>query len=110
MCTPPSLYETFIIRLSTKLEFIFSQKDVSDVEANAAYAHYVLLSISKSLSTKAQLGHVDIPKYMDRLLPRIYKLFIEGQEGVALAISNYPRVVQTSGKVIKQVIETVSLE
>lgn len=114
LCTPPSLFETFIIRLSTKLDLIFSQSgdDLSDVEPNAAYAHYILLSISKVLKAKTQLGHMDIPKYVDRLLPRIYKLFVQGPQRSekGTAISDYPQLVQVTGRVIEQVIQTVPAE
>lgn len=114
LCTPPSLFETFIIRLSTKLDLIFSQRDggLPGVEANAAYAHYILLSVSKVLKAKTQLGHVDIPKYVDRLLPRIYKLFVQGQQRSekGTALSDYPQLVQVTGRVMEQVIQTVPAE
>ncbi|GJJ11517.1 hypothetical protein Clacol_005750 [Clathrus columnatus] len=111
LCTPPQLFETFIIRLSTKLDLIFSQKQVADIEANAAYAHYVLLSVSKALAKKNQMGHLDIPKYVDQLIPRIYKLFIqEKQNGTDSSISDYSQLVGIAGKVIEQVIQTVSIE
>lgn len=111
LCTTPSLFETFIIRLSTKLDLIFSRSNdgLPDVETNAAYVHYILLSISKTLKAKKQLGHVDIPKYVDRLLPRIYKLFVQEQQRSekGTTISDYPQVVQVTGRVIEQIIQTV---
>ena len=87
----------------------------SEQEVNAAYAHVILSNLSKVLTKKAEVGHADIPKYLDRLVPRLYNLFIHaaiiGDQGdAATGVARHPRLIQVGAKVIQQVIQTVPIE
>ena len=117
LCVSPSLFETLVIRLSTKLDLICASSitSSSEQEVNAAYAHFILSSLSNVLTKKLELGHVDIPKYLDRLIPRLYNLFIHaaisGEQGdVVASVAMHPRLIQAGTRVIQQVIQTVPIE
>ncbi|OSD04782.1 ARM repeat-containing protein [Trametes coccinea BRFM310] len=82
LCTQPDLFETLVVRLSTKLDLLCvpspSDDNTSnaDLEPSAAYAHSILKTIADVLSAKIDLGNKDVMKYIDRLVPRLYNLFI----------------------------------
>ncbi|KAI8996433.1 ARM repeat-containing protein [Trametes punicea] len=82
LCMQPDLFETLVVRLSTKLDLLCVPSSASagdstaDLEPAAAYAHSILKTLADVLSAKIELGHTDVMKYIDRLVPRLYNLFI----------------------------------
>jgi DNA repair/transcription protein MET18/MMS19 len=82
-------------------------------EANAAYAHFILSSLSKVLSKKVEMGHTDIPKYLDRLVPRLYSFFIRAalsSEQENEMVATHPRLIHIGSRVIQQIIQMVPAE
>lgn len=115
LCTQAELFETLIIRLTTKLDLICAPSAGTieiedDPEPRAAYAHSILKTISQTLSAKVDKAHPDVSKYVDRLVPRLYSLFIysalvgDNQNMVATD----PRLVEAAGEIITLVIQTLS--
>lgn len=76
LCLQPDLFETLVVRLSTKLELVCSNENGPPSEYNAAYAHSILLTLDEALDAKVSQKHMDILKYVDRLIPRLYGLFV----------------------------------
>ncbi|KAF5383772.1 hypothetical protein D9615_003569 [Tricholomella constricta] len=80
LCVHPELFETLVIRLTTKVDLIclpVTKRDTAeDTEPEAAYAHALLKTIADTLSAKVEAGHADVAKYIDRLVPGLYNLFI----------------------------------
>jgi len=110
LCTTPPLFETLVIRLSTKLDLICANTSPdSDQEANAAYVHSALSSLSTVLATKVRAGDKDVPKYLERLVPHLYEVFI-GASVRNGGVASHPRVIQIGSKIIQQIVQTVSLE
>ena len=74
-----TLFETLVVRLSTKLDLIGVPKsgisDPDDLELRAAYMHTILKTLVDVLEVKIALKHTDVPKYIDRLVPRLFNLF-----------------------------------
>jgi DNA repair/transcription protein MET18/MMS19 len=116
LCTQPPLFETLVIRLSTKLDLICaSTTSPVDREVNAAYAHSILSTLSSVLASKVDAGHADIPKYLDRVVPRLYNLFIHAavthQQGDMVAmVATHPRLIQAAAKVVTQIMQTAPVE
>ncbi|KAF8587853.1 ARM repeat-containing protein [Ramaria rubella] len=117
LCAAPALFETLVIRLSTKLDLICASPIITstDQEVNAAYANFILLSLSNVLARKVDAGHMDIPKYLDRLVPRLYNLFIHaamtGEKAiVAAGVARHPRLIEAGSNVIKQILQTVPVK
>jgi DNA repair/transcription protein MET18/MMS19 len=117
LCTSPPLFEILVVRLSTKLDLICASviKSPSDQEVNAAYAHFILCSLSDVLFKKVEEGHADIPKYLDRLVPRLYSLFIHAsitgeQTDATTAVARHPRLIQAGSKVVQQIMQTIPYE
>jgi DNA repair/transcription protein MET18/MMS19 len=112
----PPLFETLVIRLSTKLDLVCaSSTALSEQNANAAYAHFILSSLSNVLTKKVEAGHADIPKYLDRLVPSLYNLFIYAaitgeHRDAAVGVARHPRLIQAGAKVIQQIMQTVPSE
>lgn len=70
LCEAPTLFEVLVIRLSTKLDIICGSTPANR-ECAAAYAYALLQTLLKVLVRKADAGHVDVSKYLDRLLPAL---------------------------------------
>ena len=109
----PELFEILIIRLTTKVDLIctpMAKYALEDEESNAAYAHSLLKTIATTLSLKVDKSHPDIAKYIDRLVPRLYNLFIYSAlsaERPVLAAD--PRLVSAAGEIITLVVQCVPL-
>ncbi|TDL24084.1 ARM repeat-containing protein [Rickenella mellea] len=115
LCIPPSLFETLVVRLSTKLELICAprnQTDIVDVEAASAYAHSILKALATTLDVKITSKHVDVAKYIDRLLPRLYHLFFyvaSVYEPSHMVTANH-RVLEVAGQIITLVVQVNPIE
>ncbi|KAJ2933120.1 hypothetical protein H1R20_g3952, partial [Candolleomyces eurysporus] len=78
LCTEPELFEVLVIRLTTKLELLCSRSssEEADPEPTAGYAHAILKTLANTLSTKLTKNHTDVAKYLDRLVVRIFNIFV----------------------------------
>lgn len=97
------------MRLSTKLDLV-CEADTEDAEPFAAYAHSLLRTLADALAKKAALGHVDIVKYLDRLVPRLFNLHIHA----ALAstekttIASHPRLILVTAEIITLAVQAAN--
>ncbi|KAI0035332.1 ARM repeat-containing protein [Vararia minispora EC-137] len=81
LCIQPVLFETLVIRLSTKLNLLcdpLSPPTDDDVEPSAAYAHAILSTLATVLEKKVSRGDSDVAKYIDRLVSGLVVLFLGG--------------------------------
>ncbi|TFK74969.1 ARM repeat-containing protein [Pluteus cervinus] len=76
LCRHSELFETLVIRLTTKLDLIWPTTFESETEPAAAYAHAILKTLGQTLSIKVEQRHPDVAKYVDRLLPRLFNLVL----------------------------------
>ncbi|KZP21037.1 ARM repeat-containing protein [Athelia psychrophila] len=118
ICVQQELFETMVVRLSTKLDLLCGPAGsagsgtVSDLEPTAAYAHAILTALSNTITTKIGLGHADVPKYVDRLVSRLYNLFIYS----ALVVTNgntptaEPRVIDAAAHIITLITKTLTIQ
>jgi DNA repair/transcription protein MET18/MMS19 len=118
LCIQPELFETLVIRLSTKLDLVCVATNPSltvqdsDPEPVAAYAHSILTALANTLQTKVDLKHADIPKYIDRLISRLFNLFIYASllpDSGNSAAKNH-RVIGVAARIITLVVQTVSVQ
>lgn len=116
LCISNTLFETLVVRLSTKLDIIYTPtRDHSiedDSEACSAYAHSILKTLASVLELKINAKHTDITKYADRLVPRLYSLFIylsldSEKRGVP---KTDVRPLLVAGHIITLVVQTLSTE
>lgn len=124
LCKQAELFETLVIRLWTKLDLIcaFPPAEAKsegaeqvDVEPEAAYAHSLLRTIADTLAAKVEAGHADVAKYIDRLIPRLYNLFIYSalvskDERSEFAIATDPRLISVAAKIVTLVVQTLPSE
>lgn len=114
LCHQAELFETLVIRLTTKLDLLCAPRSSSsatdiDTEPSAAFAHSILMTISQTLSIKVEEGHTDVAKYLDRLLPRLFNLLIYSalvSDG-GYMIATDPRVIRVVGQIITSVVQSV---
>ena len=107
-----------VVRLTTKLDIICSpvahdQKE-EDTEPVAAYAHSILRTLSDALAAKLEKGHADVPKYIDRLLPRLYHLHIysalTSPQGSIGQVAVDARLVAVSAEIVTLVVQTQTVQ
>jgi DNA repair/transcription protein MET18/MMS19 len=114
LCIHPELFEILVIRLTTKVDLICvptTKPSVEDGEPNAAYAYSLLDVIANTLSVKVDKGHLDVAKYIDRLVPRLYNLFVYSAllgEGHGLLATDH-RLVSVAAKIIMLVVQCLPL-
>lgn len=132
LCAQPDLFETLVVRLTTKLDLlcfssplssedpagIVAEGEEEDLEPAAAYAHALLATLGNVLQKKVDHGDVHVQKYVDRLLPRLFNLFVcsalaAGQEGEGkrkgLLVSD-TRIVSAAGRISNLVVQTLSVQ
>lgn len=80
-----------------------------DVEPQAAYAHSLLRTIADTLAAKVEAGHPDIPKYIDRLVPHLYQLFIYSATQNA-RVATDPRLIAVAAKIVTLIVQTLPSE
>lgn len=120
LCIQPDLFEMLVVRLSTKLDLVCTPKNLVpeseaaevDVEPSAAYAHSILRTLADVLATKVDKGHLDVAKYIDRLLPKLYHLHIYSAVAVedALAIATDSRLVAVSSEIVMKIVQTQTVQ
>ncbi|KAJ7576919.1 ARM repeat-containing protein, partial [Mycena floridula] len=112
LCQPPELFEILVIRLTAKLDLLCvpSMAD-PDPEPSAAFAHALLLTLSQTIAAKIEDSHVDIAKYVERLVPNLFNLFIYSAlvDGRPM-IATEPRLLEVAGQIISLVVQAVSTQ
>lgn len=95
-----------------RLSLLFAPATVpEDTEPSAAYAHALLHTLADVLARKVENGDVDVPKYVDRLIPRLFNLAIFGAHGSTRSIGVAdPRVIDVVARLVNLVIQSVSAQ
>ena len=108
LCAQPTLFETLVIRLSAKLDILFSRASgVEDVEPVAAYAHSLLQTLSRVLAVKVKENHLDIPKYLELLVIPLYNLFVSSALKNPGGIATNERLLVVAGNVVAFVVRVL---
>ncbi|KAF8817465.1 ARM repeat-containing protein [Phlegmacium glaucopus] len=117
LCVQSELFENLVVRLTTKLDLIclpsaWQSITSSDIEPDTAYAHAILKTLSQTLAVKVQKKDPDVVKYIDRLVPHIFNLFISSTflSDERQVITTDPRLLQVAGEIITLVVQSLPLE
>ncbi|KAI9458702.1 ARM repeat-containing protein [Russula earlei] len=108
----PNLFETLVVRLSVRLSLLYAPAAVpDDSEPSAAYVHALLSTLADVLSRKVENGDVDVQKYVDRLVPRLFNLTIHG---ALVATGNKsvadPRIIDVIARIVNLVVQSLSAQ
>lgn len=83
LCVQPALFETLVIRITTKLDFLTSSTSTAEEpttqearECEVAYAWDLLHCLAGVIDKKVDDKHVDVVKHFDTIVPRLYALCI----------------------------------
>ena len=116
LCEQAVLFETLVVRLSTKLDLLCSPKPMGspkDVEPTAAYAHSILNTLSSVLQKKVERGDADVPKYIDRLVLPLLNLFVGGavskEDPSNLPVTDF-RLILLVANIVNLITQTLSAE
>ncbi|TRM60732.1 RNAPII transcription regulator C-terminal-domain-containing protein [Schizophyllum amplum] len=108
LCRQPVLFGTLVSRLTTKLDLVCTAPVAADgIELAVAYAHALLRTLSQTLSAKIEAKHVDVAKYIDRLVPLLFNLFIFSALS-GLVVGTDARLVDVAGDIITMVVQALS--
>ncbi|KAF8268710.1 ARM repeat-containing protein [Lactarius quietus] len=115
LCAQPDLFENLVVRLSVRLSFLYAPTTVpEDNEPTAAYAHALLSTLADVLARKVESGDVDVPKYVDRLVPRLFNLAAYGVFSSPGCLGGTgvadPRVVDVSARLVNLVVQPLSAQ
>jgi len=137
LCVQPPLFEILVVRITSKLDLLCSSTDhlldpaspsaprreaegVEDLsmvdrpsrECDAVYAFALLSCLLNVLRTKVEAGHLDIPKYIDQLVPRLFTIFVLAALSTRSEqeIAADPRLVVVASRIIETVVQTLSVE
>lgn len=115
LCDQPDLFETLVVRLSVRLSFLYAPTTVpEDTEPSAAYAHALLSTLADVLARKVESGDQDVPKYVDRLVPRLFNLTTYGvllsPGGPGVTGVADPRIVGVSARLVNLVVQSLSAQ
>jgi DNA repair/transcription protein MET18/MMS19 len=115
LCAQPDLFETLVVRLSVRLSFLYAPTTVpEDPEPSEAYAHALLSTLADVLARKVERGDLDVPKYVDRLVPRLFNLAAYGvlsaQESTEGPCIADPRVIGVSARLVNLVVQSLSAQ
>ncbi|KAG8745003.1 hypothetical protein FRC10_009111 [Ceratobasidium sp. 414] len=104
---PSTLFEVLVIRLSTKIELICASAP-TDRESEAAYVLALLNTLSNVLARKAEAGHPDIPKYLDRLLPSLFGVMVKAATAAnpANEVATHPKLLPAAATIITLVVRS----
>ncbi|KIJ20729.1 hypothetical protein PAXINDRAFT_160240 [Paxillus involutus ATCC 200175] len=127
LCVQPTLFETLVIRLTAKLDLLCTPSpsmsassrvsstptaETEEAESTAAYAHAILTALADALFTKVSKPELapDVPKYVDHLLPHLFRLFLEAAITGEQCILTDPRLLHVGARIVKLVVQTLSIE
>lgn len=113
LCLQAALFETLVIRLSAKLDLLVAAlASTDDAEINVAYIHAILHTLAQVLSKKVERKDPDVSKYVDRLLPHLFRHFIASatasEDGEA--VLGDVRLVKVAADIITQVLQTANAQ
>lgn len=124
LCTHPALFETFVVRLTTKLDLLCStpftsmstpsptSQDMDDIEHTVAYAHAILVALRNSLSSKVSRPQADpdVIKCVNTLLPHLFRLCIGAALESNQQVLTDTRLLLVVVQIIRLVIQSSPVE
>jgi DNA repair/transcription protein MET18/MMS19 len=109
----PQLFETLVVRLIAKLDILcaISQTRTVDQESTTAYSHAILTALANTLDIKVSLKDVDVPKYAEQLLPRMFRLYLDAAlaSSEVVAVAADPRLLQVGARIIRLVSQALNV-
>ena len=111
ICVQQQLFFRLVVHLFTKVELLVLTQREGEVDTMIAYAHALLKTIHSALLRKSDRGDVDIPKYLERFIPRLYFLFFDalGRDGISWG-ENYKILISDAADIIELVVASSKVE
>ncbi|KAI0056039.1 ARM repeat-containing protein [Artomyces pyxidatus] len=113
LCSQHVLFETLVVRLFTRLTLLCTPSldgpGSEDREPVAAYSHALLATLANVLDKKVDRGDLDVPKYIDRLVPRLFNLFVySAMVPNDNLVAGDVRLVSVAAKLVNLVTQTLT--
>lgn len=109
----PDLFELLSVRILARLEGVCASAfpDPLEHSANSLYAHHLLSTLKAVLVRKAEQNHEDIQKYVEKLVPRMFGMFVLptvcSMDKGEIAID--ARLLADAGEVITLIVQKVDV-
>lgn len=110
LCVSPALFDTFLIRVLSRVELLSSTPSEQSAEATSQavlYAHHLLTTLRVVVEKKVKAGHRDIASCASRVLHRLFGLFIsrnlEASSGHTVAAST--KLIGDAGRIITLLVQ-----
>ena len=112
ICVHSVLFETLVIRLSTKIDLVATTAEGPGDDMASAYIHVMLSTLSGLLNEKLEKCHADVGKYVERLVPALYSLFLRttGEEVHTEDVKLDIKVVDDAAEIISLVVSALPAE
>lgn len=107
----PNLFEILSLRLLARLESVCAAAftDPGEQSANSLYTHHLLATLRAVLVQKAARGDEDIQKYVEKLVPRLFGIFVmptvSSMDTGEVALDS--RLLADAGEVITIIVQKV---
>lgn len=114
LCLHPHLFEILANRLLAKLEFVCGANfdEVKEHSRNGLYAHHLLATLRAVLKVKVGNGDVDVGKYVDHFLPKLFGIFVLPTLDVMDKgeVAKDKRLLVDASKVVTSILQRVEVE
>jgi DNA repair/transcription protein MET18/MMS19 len=122
LCIQPALFETLVVRITTKLDLLFispptaavdGQNPEEERECEVAYAWDLLHCLSAVIEKKLEEKHVDVIKHFDTLVPRLYALCVTAaapRVGDGKPLFRDRRLLGTVGRITERLVWELNSE
>jgi len=110
LCAHPVLFERLVVRLSTKIDLVVTTEGAGDMAS--AYVRIMFSTLSGLLNEKLEKGHTDVGKYVERLVPALYYLFLRrtGEDENMDQVILDDKVVDGAAEIITLVVSALPAE
>jgi DNA repair/transcription protein MET18/MMS19 len=112
LCVHPDLFSILLIRLFTKVELLMGTdyQDQQTVEDAIGYAHALLKTLYSTIFIKYNAGDSDLPKYIERFVPRVYFLFFNATQDILAArpVSRNQIIVADAAEIVTLIVASLN--
>lgn len=123
LCVAPALFQTLVIRITTKLDLLSSSTPASggdeemgefDMrECNIAYSWDLLNTQQSVVDKKIREKHQDLIRYFDQIVPRLFTLVVSASSpklGESVPLFRDRRLVGIIAKLVESLVWELNVE
>lgn len=118
LCVQPDLFGSLVVRLLTRIELLVNRRVaepdviVEELNSSVAYVHAMFRTIYATLERKVERKDLDLAKYIERFVPRLYYLFLEPIliSGRSKPVAESDALIGDGAKIIALIVASLNHE